>query len=257
MPGVSSNPCPSPYVCVKAKLSEATISTLARFRFRIGRRATWRAALLVLLAVPFLFGDVRAESAPVKLLAFGDSLVHGYGVPAGRTFPEQLEAALRARGHAVQVINGGNSGDTSAAGLARLDWALADQPQAVLLEFGANDGLRGLEPAATYANLDAILARLGAEGIEVLLIGMLAPRNLGSDYAKEFDAVYPRLAEKHGVAFYPFFLEGVAMDPALNQADGMHPNAEGIAVIVENILPAVERVIVETEAGSASGGGDG
>ena len=207
--------------------------------------------------MPLLSGDVRAETETVKLLAFGDSLVHGYGVPAGQTFPEQLEAALRARGYAVQVINGGNSGDTSAAGLARLDWALADQPQAVLLEFGANDGLRGLEPAATYANLDAILTRLGADGLTVLLIGMLAPRNLGSDYAAEFDAVFPRLAEKHDVAFYPFFLEGVAMEPALNQADGMHPNTQGIAVIVENILPAVEQVIMDMGASSMVGGGDG
>ncbi len=213
------------------------------------------AGLALLALAPFtLVGSGPAAAAPLKLLAFGDSLVHGYGLPDGETFPEQLEAALRARGQEVEVINGGNSGDTTAAGLARLDWALADEPDAVLVEFGANDGLRGLDPAETGANLDAILTRLKGEGLPVLLAGMLAPRNLGADYAAEFDALYPRLAEQHGVAFYPFFLEGVAMESALNQADGIHPNAEGVRVIVESILPHVVRLLESARAETAADG---
>ncbi len=184
-----------------------------------------------------------ADSAPLRILAFGDSLVHGYGLAADETFPTQLERALLREGHRVQVLNGGNSGDTTAAGLARLDWALADRPDLAIVELGANDGLRGIDPGETYRNLDAILSRLKAEGIAVLLAGMLAPRNLGADYVEAFDAVYPRLAEAHGVALYPFFLDGVAMQPELNQADGIHPNAAGVALLVERILPSVVRLI--------------
>ncbi len=184
-----------------------------------------------------------AETAPVRILAFGDSLVHGYGLAADETFPIQLERALEREGHRVQVLNGGNSGDTTAAGLARLDWALADRPDLAIVELGANDGLRGIDPGETYRNLDAIVKRLKAEGIAVLLAGMLAPRNLGADYVEAFDAVFPRLAEVHGVALYPFFLDGVAMRPELNQADGLHPNAAGVALMVERILPSVVRLI--------------
>ncbi|MEQ8357567.1 MAG: arylesterase [Kiloniellaceae bacterium] len=184
-----------------------------------------------------------AAAAPVRLMAYGDSLTHGYGLPAGETFPEQLEAALRAEGLDVTVINAGNSGDTTAGGLARLDWALADDPDAVLLELGANDGLRGLDPAATFDNLDAIMARFTAEGLPVLIAGMLAPPNLGREYGEAFDAIYPRLAKKYEAPFYPFFLDGVAMEPALNQADGIHPNAEGVAEIVERIKPHVVRLL--------------
>ena len=216
-----------------------------------GRLPALIGALLLALA---LGAPARAET-PLRLLAFGDSLVHGYGLASGETFPEKLEAALRERGHAVEVLNGGNSGDTTAAGLARLDWALADRPDAVLLELGANDGLRGIDPKSTYENLDAILARLTAEGLPVLLAGMLAPRNLGADYATAFDAVFPALAEKHAVAFYPFFLEGVAVQPELNQADGIHPNAAGVAVIVERILPDVVALIEALPQGAR--GGDG
>jgi len=141
------------------------------------------------------------------------------------------------------VINAGNSGETTAGGLARLDWALADAPDAVLLELGANDGLRGLDPAATYDNLDAILQRLGEEDLPVLLAGMLAPPNLGREYTEAFNAVYPKLAKKHDVPLYPFFLDGVAMVPELNQADGIHPNAKGVAEIVERITPHVVRLL--------------
>ena len=195
-----------------------------------------------------------ASAADLTLLAFGDSLVHGYGLGAGDTFPEQLEAALRQEGHAVQVINGGNSGDTSAAGLARLDWALADAPDLVLVELGANDGLRGLDPTATEANLDAILGKLTERDITVLLAGMLAPRNLGAEYAEQFDSLYPRLAAAHDVALYPFFLDGVALEPDLNQPDGIHPNAAGVAVIVERILPHLLPLVEERAAGSSGDG---
>ena len=204
--------------------------------------------ILVLAALPH-----EAGAEPVRILAFGDSLVHGYGLQAGETFPEQLQAALKQRGLSAEVINAGNSGDTSAAGRARLDWALADEPDLVLVEFGGNDSLRGIDPADTRRNLDDILARLTARGLPVLLAGMRAPRNMGDDYVEDFDSVFPQLAEKHGVTLYPFFLEGVALDPALNLPDGIHPNPKGVAVIVENILPAVEGMIRALEAG----GGDG
>lgn len=201
-------------------------------------RATVLAGALLaglLAAAPAL----PAAADPARLMAFGDSLTHGYGLAPGETFPEQLEAALRADGLDVTVLNAGNSGDTTAGGLARLDWALADDPDAVILELGANDGLRGLDPAATYANLDAMLARLAREGLPVLLAGMLAPPNLGREYGKAFNAIYPRLAEKHAVPLYPFFLEGVAAQRSLNQGDGIHPNAAGVAEIVARIKPHV------------------
>ena len=212
------------------------------------------AGLILCAAVLSAPAGVAQAAEPFKILAFGDSLVHGYGLPAGTTFPEQLEAALRDRGLDVEVINGGNSGDTTAAGRARLDWALADQPDAVLVELGANDSLRGIDPADTYRNLDAILTRLTAAGLPVLLAGMLAPRNLGPDYAAAFDAIFPRLAERHGVALYPFFLDGVAMDPALNQPDGIHPNAAGVGVIVERITPSVIRLLEAARSGANAGG---
>jgi acyl-CoA thioesterase-1 len=211
----------------------------------LARGSALASAACLVVSMAWLAGIARAEAeAPaIKILAFGDSLVHGYGLTAAETFPVQLEAALRRLGQPVRVINAGNSGDTTAAGLARLDWALQDAPDAVIVELGANDGLRGIDPVETYANLDRILGRLNVAGVAVLLTGMLAPRNLGADYAGEFDAVYPRLAEQHGVALYPFFLDGVAADPALNQDDGMHPNGAGVAVIVERITPAVVRLL--------------
>ena len=198
-----------------------------------------------------------AETAPLRILAFGDSLVHGYGLAADETFPIQLERALEREGHRVEVLNGGNSGDTTAAGLARLDWSLADRPDLAIVELGANDGLRGIDPGETYRNLDAIVKRLKAEGVAVLLAGMLAPRNLGADYVEAFDAVFPRLAEVHGVALYPFFLDGVAMRPELNQADGLHPNAAGVALLVERILPSVVRLIDALDESRGAEAADG
>jgi acyl-CoA thioesterase-1 len=184
-----------------------------------------------------------AGAGPVKILAFGDSLTSGYGLPQGQGFAPQLQKALDAAGIATQVIDGGVGGDTSADGLARLDWALADDPAVVIVELGANDALRGLDPAQLRANLDAILGKLQAQRRTVLLAGMLAPPNLGPDYGRAFDAVYPELAAKHGVALYPFFLDGVAANPGLNQPDGIHPTAAGVAVIVQRILPALRQAI--------------
>jgi len=184
-----------------------------------------------------------APAGPIRLLVLGDSLAAGYGLAANEAFPAQLERALRAKGHNVNVINAGVSGDTSAGGRARLDWSLADNPHAVIVELGANDGLRGLEPASTAENLGAILETLKKRGTPTLLAGMYAPPNLGAAYGKEFSALYPRIAKEHGAALYPFFLDGVAAEAALNQGDGIHPNAKGVAVIVARILPAVEELI--------------
>ncbi len=155
----------------------------------------------------------------------------------------RLEARLKADGYDVKVINGGVSGDTTAGGFARLDWALADKPGFVLVELGANDALRGLDPNEAYGNLDKILARLGAAKIGTLLIGMRAPANWGHSYQTAFDAIYPKLAAKYQVPLYPFLLDGVALDPKLNQGDGLHPNAAGVAIIVQHLAPAVERLI--------------
>ena len=209
--------------------------------------ALLRACFAVAILLTLGLGPAQAGSVPAptfRLLAFGDSLIHGYGLVAGQTLPERLEAALRAQGHSVEVINGGNSGDTTASGRARLDWTLGSgRIDLALVALGGNDALRGLDPAATYDNLDAILTRLEAAGLPVLLAGMLAPRNLGADYAGDFDAVFPKLAETHGVAFYPFLLDGVALDPALNQADGIHPNPAGVKVIVERLAPRLGEMI--------------
>ena len=199
--------------------------------------------LLLLLALtcipqPLIANDT--SESHLRLLVLGDSLAAGYGLAAEEAFPAQLERALQQAGHNVTVINAGVSGDTTAGGLARLDWTLADNPDLVLVELGGNDALRGLPPEETRANLDAILERLGRAGAEVLLAGMQAPRNLGEEYTTAFNRVYPQLAKQHRVTFYPFFLDGVALDPSLNQADGIHPNIRGVAVIVARILPFVE-----------------
>ncbi len=199
--------------------------------------ATAGALLLLGLTVP------PAEARPLTLLALGDSLVAGYGLAPEDAFQAQLEAALADRGYTVEVLDGGVSGDTTAGGLARLDWALADDPDLVLLELGANDGLRGIDPAETRANLSAILERLTSAGTPVLLAGMYAPPNLGRRYGEAFNAVFPDLAEQYDVPLYPFFLDGVAAEPSLNQADGIHPNEEGVAVIVERITPHVVALI--------------
>ena len=178
-----------------------------------------------------------------RLLAFGDSLTAGYGLPVRDGFTGQLDRALKDKGYDVVVINAGISGDTTAGGVSRLAWALGDRPDAAIVELGANDMLRGLPPDAARNNLAVILGRLREAGVPTLLAGMQATASLGRDYAARFDPIYPELATSFGVDLYPFFLEGVAGDPALNQADGIHPNASGVATIVGRILPAVTRLI--------------
>ena len=196
----------------------------------------------VALAAGLLAAPVGAAE-PKTLLLLGDSLTAGYGLPAEDGFAAQLETALEADGMQVRVINAGVSGDTTSGGLARLDWALGDDPDAVVVELGANDGLRGIDPAITKANLDTMLTKLAAKEVPTLFNGMLAPPNLGREYGAEFNRLFPDLAERHGVAFYPFFLDGVAARPDLNQADGIHPNADGVAIIVARILPHVKRLL--------------
>ena len=202
-----------------------------------------RALAFVLILTAVGAGSVAADGKPLTILAFGDSLVAGFGLGTRDGFTARLEAALKARGVNARVVNAGLSGDTSAGGLARLDWALEPKPDFAIVELGANDGLRGLDPAQTRANLDAILTKLKAKGVPVLFAGMYAPPNMGPDYGKAFNALYPELARKHAVAFYPFFLDGVAADASLNQPDGIHPNAKGVDVIVERIFPYVIKLI--------------
>jgi acyl-CoA thioesterase-1 len=193
-------------------------------------------------------GLAFAADGPVKMVVLGDSLSAGYGLPAGAAFPERLAVALKAKGIDVAMINAGVSGDTASGGLGRLDWSIPEGTEAVILELGANDALRGLDPALTRKALDTALTKLKERKIAVLLAGMYAPRNMGPDYAKGFDAIFPELAATHGAILYPFFLEGVAGDAKLNQPDGMHPTAAGIDVIVKNILPKAEELIARAKA---------
>ncbi len=208
----------------------------------IVRLATLAVALFLATALP-------AAAKPVAIVVLGDSLSAGLGLLPGESFPDQLQAALKAEGRDVTVANAGVSGDTAADGLARLDWSVPADTDIVIVELGANDALRGIDPALTKKALSEIVAKLKARGQAVLLAGMLAPRNLGDAYDKEFDAIYPELAAEYGVPLYPFFLAGVATDPALNQADGMHPTAEGVAKIVGGILPDVEKLVTAAAAG--------
>ena len=193
-----------------------------------------------------------AEAEPVRLVALGDSLVAGFGLLPQDGFVPQLEAALRDRGLRVDVIDAGVSGDTTAGGLARLDWVLAEAPDMVLVELGANDGLRGIDPGVARANLSAILDRLAEEEMPTLLAGMYAPPNFGPAYVEAFNRIYPDLADTYGVTLYPFFLDGVATDPMLNQGDGIHPNAAGVREIVRRILPTVIAVLAESGLAEAS-----
>lgn len=197
--------------------------------------------VLFLSAAFLLMASTPAEAA--KLLALGDSLTAGFGLPPDQGFTARLQAALKAKGSSVEVINAGISGDTTAGGLARLDWSLADHPDFALVELGANDGLRGTDPKETAGNLDQILARLQAAHVKVLLCGMKALRNWGPEYGQAFDAIYPDLAKKYDVPLYPFFLDGVVLDPKLNQPDMLHPNAAGVDIIVQRILPMVEALV--------------
>ena len=208
-------------------------------------------SLLIMLAACLLLAPlhgIAAETQPPMIVAFGDSLTAGLGLPQDQAFPAQLEAALKARGTEATVVNAGVSGDTAAAGLARLDWSLPDDASAVIIELGANDALQGLPPEGTKQALAKIIETVQARGLPILLAGMEAPPNMGKDYADRFRAIYVDLAERYHVLLYPFFLEGVAMNDGMTQGDRLHPNAKGVAAIVENILSKVEELLAEVKA---------
>lgn len=222
-------------------------------------RAVAQVSMLLLLfnaclSLPIGTASAQAPVRPVRIVAFGDSLTAGLGLRPDDAFPAQLQKALGAAGPAVEVINAGVSGDTTAAGLQRLDWAIPEGADGVILALGANDALRGIDPAETRRNLNEILARLKSRGVEVLLAGFKAPRNFGDDYVRRFDAIFPRLAAEHGALLYPFFLDGVALRGELNLDDGLHPNRAGVAVIVESILPKVLELVrrIETRRAAAA-----
>jgi acyl-CoA thioesterase-1 len=200
------------------------------------------------LALLSRISESVAQTKPIKIVALGDSLTAGFGVDDRDSFPSRLDAALKARGYHVIVSNAGVSGDTVDDGLARLDWALGDDVDAVIVALGANDALRGLNPAATRANLDMLVGRIVSRGLPVLVAGMAAPRNLGEAYVAAFDGLFVDVATKYGALFYPFFLDGVVLNPRLNQPDGIHPNPAGVAVIVERILPSVEKLVARAKA---------
>ena len=207
---------------------------------------TLKAAVLIAALVP-----LPAAAQACRIAVLGDSLTAGLGLEIEEAFPAELEEALRERGYGCAVVDAGVSGDTSAGGRSRLDWTLGgERPTHMIIELGGNDGLRALPVEQMEANLDAILTRLGEEGIPALLTGMLPPPNLGRDYSQRFQAVFPRLAEQHDVPLYPFFLEGVAADPALNQPDGIHPNEAGVDEIVRRIVPVVTAWLDATGAGA-------
>ena len=200
-------------------------------------------AILVLASIE----PVSAQDR-IRIVALGDSLTAGYQLPPEDAFPAQLQVALQARGHAVDVINAGVSGDTTAGGLARLDWSVGPDTDAVIVELGANDALRGLPVSAARRNLDEIVRRLSERDLPVLVAGMRAPRNMGDAYASEFDAIFPEVAQAHGALLYPFFLEGIPISSETVLPDGIHPTGKGVAVIVEKILPSVEQLIKRVEA---------
>jgi acyl-CoA thioesterase-1 len=202
-----------------------------------GRFAAMVNSLLIILLLGI--GAAHAQNAPTKLAVLGDSLAAGFGVKPAESFPARLEAALKAQGRNVTILNHGVSGDTTAGGLDRIDWMLADKPDIVLIELGANDALRGTDPAVTEKNLAAMVEKLKAAGVQVWLAGMLAPRNFGAEYAATFDGLYKRIADKYQLPLYPFILDGVAQDPALNQADGIHPTPKGAQIVADKLLPFV------------------
>lgn len=206
------------------------------------------AAFMLFLALCGAISSARAE--PLEIVGFGDSLMAGFGLGPGEGFTDKLQAALRAKGHDVTVANAGVSGDTSSGGLSRLDWSVPDGTRLVILELGANDMLRGVSTAITQKNLDDMLAKLKQRKIAVLLAGMRAAPNLGADYQNSFDAIFPKLAEEYGVPLYPFFLDGVAGEPAFQLDDGLHPNARGVDRMVERILPTVEKAIATAQGAS-------
>lgn len=199
------------------------------------------ATLATLFSAVSALQTIAAE--PITLVAFGDSLTAGHGLKISASFPAKLDKALKARGYNVVVHNAGVSGDTATSGLSRLAWSLPAKTQAIIVELGANDALRGVDPAQTLSALDGILKKLNARKIPILLTGMLAPPNMGAEYGKKFNKIFPTLAKKYQTIFYPFFLDGVAAKPLLNQPDGIHPNEKGVEIIVEKIMPMVETLL--------------
>jgi acyl-CoA thioesterase I len=219
--------------------------------YRSGRRLVHRltSAAIVTMAWAFLSAvPVDAADGPIRIVALGDSLSAGFGLAAKDAFPAKLEQALKAKGFNVAIVNAGVSGDTASGGLARVDWSVPEDTEAVILELGANDALRGIDPNITRAALDNILQRLKTRGIAVLLCGMRAPRNLGPDYTRAFDSIFPELAAKYDALYYSFFLEGVAVDQKFTLNDRLHPNAAGVAAIVSGILPKVEELVARVRA---------
>ena len=212
--------------------------------------AVIQTAVLAAIVGLFLTGITRAADTPIKIVALGDSLSAGYNLPASAAFPVKLEQALRAKGHMVEVVNAGVSGDTASGGLARLDWSVPDGTAAVIVELGANDMLRGLDPKVTQRALEEIVRRLTERRIAVLIAGMRAIPNLGINFANGFEPIYPEIASKYDALLYPFFLDGIAGDAKLNQRDGLHPTAAGIDVIVGGILPKAEELIARARRGS-------
>lgn len=207
-------------------------------------------AIVALAWVMFMAasGAALAADRPVRIVALGDSLSAGFGLPASAAFPTRLEQALKAKGLAVDIANAGVSGDTASGGLSRLNWSVPEGTDAVILELGANDMLRGVDPQLTRKAIETIVRTLKGRRIEVLLAGMRAPPNLGADYRRAFDAIFPDLASAYGLVFYPFFLDGIAADPKLNQRDGIHPTQAGIDIIVARILPKAEELVARVRA---------
>ncbi|CAN7511414.1 arylesterase [Rhizobium sp. LjRoot258] len=201
------------------------------------------AGLHIAVIVASLIFAAAASARTISLVGFGDSLMAGYQLPSGDGFPEKLQAALKAKGVDISIANAGVSGDTTTGGLARIDWSIPDGTNGVILELGANDALRGIPPEESEKNLDQMIARLKERGIAVLLVGMLAPPNMGGDYAARFNPIYQKLAQKHGVALYPFFLDGVVLNAGLQLEDGMHPNSKGVDVMVERMEPAITQFL--------------
>lgn len=204
---------------------------------------SFKASLLHFIVMVALFAgsnSAKAQEKAINLVGFGDSLMAGYQLAPSESYTAQLEAALKAKGHNVTITNAGVSGDTTSGGVSRIDWSVPDGTDGVILELGANDALRGIAPEQSEKNLDAMLSRLKERGIPVMLAGILAPPNMGGDYAEKFNPIYKRLADKYSVPLYPFFLDGVTTVPGMQLEDGMHPNAKGVAVMVEHSLPMVE-----------------
>jgi len=228
---------------------ERALITMSILRLSVPRQRLVRAFLPVGLLLSVTSPGSILAAEPIRILAFGDSLTAGYGLDdLADAFPAQLERALKARGHDVKVIQSGVSGETTTGGLSRIDWALGEKPDAVIVELGGNDGLRAINPVQTEKSLRGIVERIGRDGIPTLVAGMLAPPNLGRDYGDRFNSVFGRIAKESGAIFYPFFLDGVAGIAELNQADRIHPTAKGVAVVVEKILPSVEQLVERAKA---------